>query len=330
MMIDAFMSADVDTELSMRVIARPPGGYAEAKIGDKDIICLYHRKNVLENYADNLSKALAQTCHARPATKMQVLKLANRIKEKTRNKRKWIRAHLLTTLIEDYEPPKAAWKQQRRANALKVGIPRQKKVEATETPIEPFKYETKVEKGGCCGCFSSSKSNGELGTDVTAKDLELLKQARSKARNKYKVESPETKLKKGSTNKKSKLAGSPKKSLARKPKGSKQGEEMKVEDLDEISDGEKKKRSLKRTNTSALKKRNKLDDVRADEKRKKDIDNEEDINNSKGNSKKKISKKKQPSINTSSSPMKSGKGKRSPSKSNAKERKAIPSKKSPK
>ena len=85
-------------------------------------------------------------------------------------------------------------------------------MEATETPIEPFKYETKVEKGGCCGCFSSSKSNGELETDVTAKDLELLKQARTKARNKYKVESPETKLKKGSPTKKSKLAGSPKKS----------------------------------------------------------------------------------------------------------------------
>ena len=162
---------DVNTELSMRVIARPPGGYAEAKIGDKDIICLYHTEKMCsENYAI-LSLTSAQTCHARPATKMQVLKLVNRIKEKTRNKRKWIRAHLLTTLIENYEPPKAAWKQQRRANARKVGIPRQKKVEATETPIEPFKYETKVEKGGCCGCFSSSKAMVSWELFVTAKDL---------------------------------------------------------------------------------------------------------------------------------------------------------------
>jgi hypothetical protein len=246
---------------------------------------------------------------------MHVLKLVNRIKEKTKNKRMWIRAHLLTTLIENYEPPKAAWKQQRKANTRKVGVPRRKKVEATETPIEPFKYETKVEKGGCCGCFSSSNNNGELEADVTAKDMELLKQARTNARNKYKVESPEAKFKK---------------SPGSKRKRSKNGEEIQIEDLDEIPAGEKKKRSLKRTNTSKLKKRDELDDARADAKRKKDIDSEEDINNSKGNSKKKISKKKQPSINTSSSPTKSGKGKRSPNKSNTKERNAMPSKKSPK
>ena len=74
---------------------------------------------------------------------------------------------------------------------------------------------------------------------VTAKDMELLKQARTNARNKYKVESPEAKFKKGSVNEKAKLAGSPKKSPGSKRKRSKQGEEMKSRISDEIPAGEK-------------------------------------------------------------------------------------------
>ena len=189
----------------------------------------------------------------------------------------------------------------------------------------------KKESSRCCGCFSLSKRNDDLDTDVGAKDLELLKQARTKARNKYKVESPEVNLKKRSAADKLKLAvkASPKKSSGARRKSSKRGEEIEIEDLDEIPTGQKKNRSLKRKNTKGLKKGGKVDDASADEKRKKDIDSEEDINNSKGNSKKKISKKK-PSINTSGSPVKSGTGKKSPNKRNGKETNTVLSKKSPK
>eukprot|EP00942_MAST-04A_sp_MAST-4A-sp1_P012841 g12841.t1 len=289
MMIDAFMTADVDTSLPMSVIARPPGGYGEAKIVDKDIICLYHRKNVLENYADNLSKALAQTCSCRPATKTKALSVINKIKDTTKVKRTWIRAHLLMTIIENYEPPKTAWKEQRKASARKVGIPNQSRRKPKETPIEPFKYEEE-EKSGLCGCFSSSKKKRGVDDDVTAKDLELLHQARNKKKNKYKVQSPEKSMKKGE------LKKIPT-SSAKKRKGSKKGEALKVEDLDDITIEIRKKREMKRKRTKSNIKdkggqKAKSGKSEAEEKRNKEVDNEEDINNSKGNSKKKFNKKK--------------------------------------
>ena len=53
-----------------------------------------------------------------------------------------------------------------------------KKVEATETPIEPLKKKRAV----VAGAFRLQNNNGELEADVTAKDMELLKQARTNAR----------------------------------------------------------------------------------------------------------------------------------------------------